>query len=145
MHIGHNGFLEQARKLIDVAADAKADAVKFQKKRIMGEKDEIARISTKAFARMVGKISGEVYCHCWRQRVGRRCLYMELIEMDPEVCGGKPILKGTRITVKLILEVLANGWTIEDIMEEYELTREQIIHAIKYAESILEKVRAVKL
>lgn len=63
----HNGSLEQARKLIEVAADAKADAVKFQKKMIMGEKDDIARISTKTFARMVGKISGEVYCHCWRQ------------------------------------------------------------------------------
>lgn len=53
--------------------------------------------------------------------------------------------KGTRIPVKLILELLAKGWTIEDIKEEYELTEEQIREAIKYASHLLESVRVVKL
>jgi len=67
------------------------------------------------------------------------------IETNPEICGGKPVIKGTRIPVKLILELLAKGWTIEDIKEEYELTEEQIREAIKYASHLLESVRIVKL
>ena len=52
------------------------------------------------------------------------------VEINPEICGGKPVIKGTRIPVKIILELLANGWTIEDIKEEYDLTEEQIKDAI---------------
>jgi uncharacterized protein (DUF433 family) len=70
---------------------------------------------------------------------------MELIEVDPEVCGGKPVIRGTRISVKLILELLSNGWSIKDIKEEYDLTEEQIKAAIKYAENILEKIRVAKI
>jgi len=68
-----------------------------------------------------------------------------MIEVDPEIAGGKPVIKGTRITVKLILELLANGWSIEDIKEEYDLTEEQIKAAIKYAEYLTEKVRIVRI
>ena len=68
-----------------------------------------------------------------------------MIEVNPEIAGGKPVIKGTRITVKLILELLANGWSIEDIEEEYDLTEEQIKAAIKYAEYLTEKVRVVKI
>ena len=68
-----------------------------------------------------------------------------MIEVNPEIAGGKPVIKGTRITVKLILELLANGWSIEDIKEEYDLTEEQIKAAIKYAEYLTEKVRVVKI
>ncbi len=70
---------------------------------------------------------------------------MELIEVDPEVCGGKPVIRGTRISVKLILELLSNGWSIKDIKEEYNLTEEQIKAAIKYAENILEKIKVAKI
>ena len=68
-----------------------------------------------------------------------------MIEVNPEIAGGKPVIKGTRIAVKLILELLANGWSIEDIKEEYDLTEEQIKAAIKYAEYLTEKVRVVKI
>jgi len=68
-----------------------------------------------------------------------------MIEMDSEIAGGKPVIKGTRITVKPILELLANGWSIEDVKEEYDLTEEQIKAAIKYAEYLTEKVRIVKI
>jgi len=68
-----------------------------------------------------------------------------MIELDPEIAGGKPVIKGTRITVKLILELLANGWNIQDIKEEYDLTEEQIKAAIKYAEYLTEKVRVVRI
>ena len=68
-----------------------------------------------------------------------------MIEINPEIACGKPVIKGTRITVKLVLELLANGWNIEDIMEEYNLTEEQVKAAIKYAEYLAEKVRIVKI
>ena len=67
------------------------------------------------------------------------------IEINPEVCGGKPVIKGTRMPVKIILDLLANGWTIEDIKEEYDLTEEQIKDAIRFASQMLEKVRVVKI
>jgi uncharacterized protein (DUF433 family) len=67
------------------------------------------------------------------------------VEINPEICGGKPVIKGTRIPVKIILELLANGWTIEDIKEEYNLTEEQIKDTIRFASQMLEKVRIVKI
>jgi len=70
---------------------------------------------------------------------------IEMIEANPEIAGGKPVIKGTRITVKLVLELLANGWSIDDIKEEYDLTEEQVRAAIKYAEHLAERVRAVRI
>jgi len=67
------------------------------------------------------------------------------IEVNPEICGGKPVIKGTRIPVKLVLELLANGWTISDIKEEYDLTEEQIKDAIRFASQVLERIRVVKI
>ena len=56
------------------------------------------------------------------------------IIIDPRIMGGKPIIKGTRIPVYFILELLSNGWSIEDILKEYpHLTREDILAAIRYA------------
>ena len=45
----------------------------------------------------------------WRSRIA----------VDPKVLAGKLVLKGTRIAVEFILELLANGWTIEDILKNY--------------------------
>jgi uncharacterized protein (DUF433 family) len=58
----------------------------------------------------------------------------ELIDIDPDICFGKPHIKGTRIKVSFILELVSSGWTIEEILQEYEhLTREQVIAALIYA------------
>ncbi len=49
------------------------------------------------------------------------------IEINPKKMGGKPVIKGTRIPVYFILELLANGWSFEDILESYpQLTKEDI-------------------
>ena len=45
------------------------------------------------------------------------------IIIDPEILAGKPILRGTRISVELLLELLANGWTYEEISENYPQIR----------------------
>ena len=49
------------------------------------------------------------------------------IAIDPEILVGKPVIKGTRPAVEPILELLANGWTEQQILENYpRLTREDI-------------------
>ena len=64
------------------------------------------------------------------------------IEINSEICGGKPIIKGTRITVESILELLANGWSYEEILENYpQLKKEDILEAIKYAVNVLKEER----
>jgi len=56
------------------------------------------------------------------------------IERNPKVLGGKPIFKGTRIPIYLILDYLSAGETIENILENYpQLSKESILEAIKYA------------
>ncbi|MDO8752925.1 MAG: DUF433 domain-containing protein [Anaerolineales bacterium] len=58
---------------------------------------------------------------------------LERISIDPNVCFGKPCIRGTRIWVSLLLDFLANGTTIEEILAEYpQLTREDILAAIAY-------------
>jgi uncharacterized protein (DUF433 family) len=58
----------------------------------------------------------------------------KLIVSDPAVIMGKPVIKGTRITVELILEKLAAGETIEQILEAHpHLTREGIQAALSFA------------
>ena len=62
------------------------------------------------------------------------------IIIDPEILAGKPIIKGTRISVEFILELLANGWTDETIMENYpQLKKEDIQAALRYATDILKE------
>jgi len=56
------------------------------------------------------------------------------IEIDPDVMTGKPVIKGTRITVELLLRKLAEGATDADLLDAYpRLTREDIRVAIAYA------------
>jgi uncharacterized protein (DUF433 family) len=66
-----------------------------------------------------------------------------IITSDPEILGGKPVIAGTRISVQLILEKLGDGWSIQDLLEDYpHLTRDQIIAAIAYAASVMGMPRA---
>lgn len=58
----------------------------------------------------------------------------ERIEIDPEVLGGKPIIRGTRIPVELLLRKLAEGATEADLLDAYpRLTREDIHASLAYA------------
>jgi uncharacterized protein (DUF433 family) len=61
------------------------------------------------------------------------------IEIDPEICHGKPRIKGTRIMVSIILEWIEAGKTFDEILKAYpSLTREDISSAIKYARKLVE-------
>lgn len=58
---------------------------------------------------------------------------LKRISINPNVCFGKPCIRGTRIWVSLILDFLANGMTIAEILEEYpHLSEEDIRAAIAY-------------
>ncbi len=58
----------------------------------------------------------------------------ELIQSDPAVMMGKPLVAGTRITVELILEKLSAGETVEQILEAHpRLTREGVLAALSFA------------
>lgn len=55
------------------------------------------------------------------------------ISINPEVCFGKPCIKGTRIWVSLILDLLSDGASFEDILSSYpSLKKEDILAAIAY-------------
>lgn len=57
-----------------------------------------------------------------------------LIQSDPKVMTGKPVVAGTRITVELILEKLAAGETVEQIVEAHpRLTKQAVFAAIRFA------------
>lgn len=57
---------------------------------------------------------------------------------DPDVLLGKPVIKGTRISVELILGWLANGWTFDMIIEAYpHITRDDILAALAFAAEML--------
>ena len=67
---------------------------------------------------------------------------LERISIDPKICFGKPCIKGTRIWVSLLLDYLAAGTTIEELLVEYpHLTREDVLAAIAYgAEAARERI-----
>ncbi len=58
----------------------------------------------------------------------------ERITIDPEICHGKPTIRGLRYPVETILELLSSGMTIEEILADYEdLEREDILAALAFA------------
>ncbi|MBU7033355.1 MAG: DUF433 domain-containing protein [Theionarchaea archaeon] len=61
------------------------------------------------------------------------------IEMNPNILVGKPVIKGTRLSVQFILHLLAHGATIEEILSEYpKLTKNDILACLLYASETLE-------
>lgn len=56
------------------------------------------------------------------------------ITLNPEVMGGKPCIRGLRVTVGTVVGLLASGWSIDDILNAYPyLEREDIYEALSYA------------
>jgi uncharacterized protein (DUF433 family) len=71
---------------------------------------------------------------------------MEFIEINPKIMLGKPVIIGTRITVEHIISMLAQGISIDEILQEYQgLTKQEILACLQYAENILEKTTTFDL
>lgn len=58
---------------------------------------------------------------------------LKRIEINPKILCGKPVIKGTRISVELILEKLASGYNFHEISSDYDITEEDIKAALTYA------------
>ncbi|MFQ5964321.1 MAG: DUF433 domain-containing protein [Candidatus Scalinduaceae bacterium] len=67
------------------------------------------------------------------------------IVVDEKIRFGKPVIKGTRVPVYLILGKLAGGMTYEEVIKEYEISREDILAVLNYAAKMLseEEIKAV--
>ncbi len=62
----------------------------------------------------------------------------DLIETNPEILGGKPIIKGTRVPVSLIFELVGLNYSIDEILEEYpHLDRQKVIKIIELGRDAL--------
>ncbi len=69
---------------------------------------------------------------------------MDRITIDPEILSGKPVIKGTRIPVYLVIELLANGMTEEEILQQYPtLMKADIKAALVYASKCLENEETI--
>ena len=65
---------------------------------------------------------------------------MERITTDPNVCGGKPTVRGTRIMVRNILGMVAGGYTVDRIVEAYpELAPDDVRAALEYAADVIDE------
>ena len=72
--------------------------------------------------------------------------WRERIVCDPEILLGKPSIKGTRISVELVLGWLGAGWGLEQVLDNYpRLQREDVLAALSYASEYMRDERFIKL
>jgi uncharacterized protein (DUF433 family) len=71
--------------------------------------------------------------------------WQQYIERNPEILGGKPVIKGTRISVELIMRKLGGGYTANDILTAYpHITREQVAAACEYAADVISNEEVIE-
>ena len=61
------------------------------------------------------------------------------IVIDPKICHGKPVIRGTRTPVALVVGGLAGGMSFEDVQREYDLTIEDVRAALRFAGELLDQ------
>lgn len=82
-----------------------------------------------------------VPCRLW-DRAKKLDAWKERIILDQKILAGKPIIRGTRISVEHILELLAEGWSAKKILDNYpQLKMEDIDASLKYAAETLKQER----
>ncbi len=68
--------------------------------------------------------------------------WQERIEVDPGILVGKPVVRGTRMAVEFVVGLLAQGWTVDQVLEQYDhLTRADIQACLAYACDVLASER----
>ena len=65
------------------------------------------------------------------------------LEIAPGRRGGRPTIKGTRVSVDDVLEMLAAGWNPEEVAEELDIPLEAVYEALKYASEALKRVTVI--
>jgi len=59
------------------------------------------------------------------------------IVLDPAIRHGKPVIRGTRVPVEIVVGSLAGGMSIEEVMEEYGVSREDVLATLQYATQVI--------
>jgi uncharacterized protein (DUF433 family) len=68
------------------------------------------------------------------------CRWAKRITTNPDILAGKPIVAGTRISVELILDCIASGWSVDKVVEAYpHITPEDVLAALAFAADVLRK------
>ena len=68
---------------------------------------------------------------------------LKRIALNPKIMGGKPVVKGTRVTVEQILRLMAEGWSMDEILRDYpHLCREDISAVLLYAAKLADEEEA---
>lgn len=71
---------------------------------------------------------------------------MERIEVNPGICGGKPVIRGTRIMLRNILGMVAGGYSVDRIVSAYpELSREDVNAALEYAARVVDEEQIISI
>ncbi len=66
--------------------------------------------------------------------------WRDYIHADPEILAGKPVVRGTRLSVEFLLGLLSNGWTVEQVLQNYPgLTAEALSAVFGYAADALQE------
>ena len=69
---------------------------------------------------------------------------MDRIEVNPGICAGKPVIRGTRILVRNVLGMVAGGYTVERVLQSYpELTRDDVAAALEYAARVVDEEQVI--
>ena len=72
--------------------------------------------------------------------------WQDRIAVDPAILTGKPVIKGTRIAVEFILELLAEGWTHDEVLRNYpSLTSDDLLATLHYAAETLKREHVIPL
>ena len=73
-------------------------------------------------------------------------MWQERISVDPAILVGKPVIRGTRLAVEFLLDLMAEGWTVEQILGNYpQLTADDLQAALHYAAESLKRERVYPL
>ena len=67
----------------------------------------------------------------------KKSILNDVITIDNEIQHGKPVLKGTRLPIAVIIGSLAGGMTYDEVIQEYAVTREQILASLAYFSELL--------
>jgi uncharacterized protein (DUF433 family) len=101
---------------------------------------EFPSLLKKTYRRMVGKSKLLALIHSLATGGGMRHIWSmeELIVIDPAICNGRPVVKGTRITVQTVMEFLAAGDSVDEVLEAYpSLKREQVLACMEWASRLM--------
>lgn len=119
-----DGCFDQEAQKSALAGLAPAFVDGFRRSKLLG----VSANGLTVPAHNLGKPETEVLTMDWRERIAS----------DPDILMGKPVVKGTRISVELILGWLAQGWTHEMVLESYpHITRDDILAALAFAADMM--------